>query len=160
MEIVLIINSSLTLILVCVFLYLFWTNNKKNKVENKKNIEELKYALTALQTKTQELTTLQIEKFDGLAKIVKLAQDEANAKINSGFEHLQSENSNIQKDIKEKISEIKTAFKDYSQKVQETLTKYSEDSHQSKLEANMLKEKMQYELQNILNEIKAPLDLD
>ena len=89
-----------------------------------------------------------------------MAQDQANSKINSGFEQLQSENLNIKKDVKENISEIKTTFKDYSQKVQEALIKYSEDNHQSKLEANKLKEKMYSELQNILKEIKAPLDLD
>ncbi|MFY7935894.1 MAG: hypothetical protein ACOVOQ_00845 [Flavobacterium sp.] len=160
MDIALIIISSLTLFVIGVFLYLYWTNEKKNKVERVNNINELKSALTVLQTKTQDLATLQNEKFEGLAKEVKLAQDQANSKINSGFEQLQSENSSIQKDVKEKISEIKTAFKEYSQKVQEALTKYSEDSHESKLEANKLKEKMQSELQNILKEIKAPLDLD
>ena len=160
MDIALIIIPSLTLIVIGVFLYLYWTNEKKNKVERANNINELKKALTALQTKIQDLATLQNEKFEGLTKEVKLAQDQANSKINSGFEQLQSENSSIQKDVKEKISDIKTTFKDYSQKVQEALTKYSEDSHQSKLEANKLKEKIQSELQNILKEIKAPLDLD
>ncbi|MCB0540570.1 MAG: hypothetical protein KDE33_23845 [Bacteroidetes bacterium] len=160
MNIALIIISSLTLIILSVFLYLYWTNEKKNKVERASNINELKQALTALQTKTQDAATLQNEKFEGLAREVKLAQDQANSKINSGFEQLQSENLNIQKDVKENISEIKTTFKDYSQKVQEALIKYSEDNHQSKLEANKLKEKMYSELQNILKEIKAPLDLD
>lgn len=160
MNIALIIISSLTLIILSVFLYLYWTNEKKNKVERASNINELKQALTALQTKTQDAATLQNEKFEGLAREVKLAQDQANSKINSGFEQLQSENLNIKKDVKENISEIKTTFKDYSQKVQEALTKYSEDNHQSKLEANKLKEKMYSELQNILKEIKAPLDLD
>lgn len=160
MNIALIIISSLTLIILGVFLYLYWTNEKKNKVERASNINELKQALTALQTKTQDAATLQNEKFEGLAREVKLAQDQANSKINSGFEQLQSENLNIQKDVNENISEIKTTFKDYSQKVQEALTKYSEDNHQSKLEANKLKEKMHSELQNILKEIKAPLDLD
>lgn len=160
MNIALIIISSLTLIILSVFLYLYWTNEKKNKVERASNINELKQALTALQTKTQDAATLQNEKFEGLAREVKLAQDQANSKINSGFEQLQSENLNIQKDVNENISEIKTTFKDYSQKVQEALTKYSEDNHQSKLEANKLKEKMYSELQNILKEIKAPLDLD
>jgi uncharacterized protein YoxC len=160
MDISLIIIPSLTLIVIGVFLYLYLSNEKKNKLERVNDINELKKALTALQAKTQDLATLQNEKFEGLAKVVKLAQDQANSKINSGFEQLQSENSSIQKDVKEKISDIKTTFKDYSQKVQEALTKYSEDSHQSKLEANKLKEKMQSELQNILKEIKAPLDLD
>ena len=160
MNIALIIISSLTLIILSVFLYLYWTNEKKNKVERASNINELKQALTALQTKTQDAATLQNEKFEGLAREVKLAQDQANSKINSGFEQLQSENLNIQKDVKENISEIKTTFKDYSQKVQEALIKYSEDNHQSKLEANKLKEKMYSELQNILKEIKAPLAVD
>ncbi|HNG27020.1 MAG TPA: hypothetical protein PLJ37_06400, partial [Chitinophagales bacterium] len=91
MNIALIIISSLTLIILSVFLYLYWTNEKKNKVERASNINELKQALTALQTKTQDAATLQNEKFEGLAREVKLAQDQANSKINSGFEQLQSE---------------------------------------------------------------------
>ena len=160
MDIALIILTSLTLIVIGLFLYLYLTNEKKNKVERTNNINELKLALTALQSKTQDLAILQNEKFEGLAKEVKLTQEQANSKMNSGFEQLQSENLNIQKDVNEKVSEIKTSFKDYSQKIHETITKYSEDSHQSKLEANRLKENMQSELQNILKEIKAPLDLD
>ena len=116
--------------------------------------------LTDTETKIQETANKQNEIFEELRKEIKLAQDQANSKINSGFEQLQSENINIQKDVKEKVSDIKTTFKDYSQKVQDALTKYSEDSHQSKLEANRLKEQMQIELKNILTEIKAPLDLD
>lgn len=160
MDIALIIISSFTLIIICVFLYLYLTNEKKNKVERANSINELKQALTTLQTKSQDLANLQNEKFEVLAKEVKLAQDQANSKINSGFEQLRNENSNIQKDVNEKISDIKAAFKDYSQKTQDALTKFSEDTHQSKLEANKLKEQMQTELNNILKEIKAPLDLD
>jgi len=160
MDILQIIISSLTLIAIGVFMYLYWINEKKNKAERANDINELKQTLTALQTKVQDLATLQNEKFQGLAKEVKLAQDQSNSKINSGFEQLQIENTGIQKDVKDKISEIKKAFNEYSQKVQEALTKYSEDNHQSKLEANELKDKMQTELQNILKEIKAPLDLD
>jgi hypothetical protein len=171
MEIILIITASLTLIVLGAFMYLYLKNEKKNKTERANDINEIKQLMTTVQTKIQEiayqqqtkmqdLALLHNEKFEGLAKEVKLAQDQANSKINSGFEQLQSENSNIQKDVKEKISEIKTTFKDYSQKVQEALTKYSEDSHQSKLETNKLKEQIQKELKNILTEIKAPLDLD
>ncbi len=160
MDIALIIISSFTLIVTCVFLYLYLTNEKKNKVDKANRFNELRQALTDFQTKTQDLANLQNEKFEGLAKEVKVSQDQANSKINTGFEQLQKENSNIQKEVNDKISEIKTAFKDYSQKIQDTLTNYSKDSHQSKLEANKLKEQMQIELHNILKEIKAPLDLD
>lgn len=171
MDIILIIVGSLTLIAVCAFMYLYLKNEKKNKTERANEIYEIKQLMTAIQTKIQEtdhqqqtkmqaLALLQNEKFEGLAKEVKLAQDQSNSKINSGFEQLQSENSNIQKDIIEKISEIKTTFEDYSRKVQETLSKYSESSHQSKLETNKIKEQIQKELKNILTEIKAPLDLD
>lgn len=171
MDIILIITASLTLIAVGAFIYLYLKNEKKNKTERANDINEIKQLLTAVQTKMQETTHqqqtkmqdlahLQNEKFEGLAKEVKFAQDQANSKINSGFELLQSENSNIQKDVKEKISEIKTTFKDYSQKIQEALTKYSEDNNQSKLETNQIKEQIKKELKNILTEIKAPLDLD
>jgi hypothetical protein len=49
---------------------------------------------------------------------------------------------------------------EFSQKVQEALTKYSEDNYQIKQETIRLKEKIEIELQNILKEIKAPLDLE
>lgn len=160
MDIALIIISSLTLIVVSFFLYLYKTNEKKNKADRETDLIDLKRLLTDTETKVQETANKQNEIFEELRKEIKLAQDQANSKINSGFEQLQSENINIQKDVKEKVSDIKTTFKDYSQKVQDALTKYSEDSHQSKLEANRLKEQMQIELKNILTEIKAPLDLD
>lgn len=160
MDIALIIISSLTLIVVSFFLYLYKTNEKKNKADRETDLIDLKRLLTDTETKIQETANKQNEIFEELRKEIKLAQDQANSKINSGFEQLQSENINIQKDVKEKVSDIKTTFKDYSQKVQDALTKYSEDSHQSKLEANRLKEQMQIELKNILTEIKAPLDLD
>jgi SMC interacting uncharacterized protein involved in chromosome segregation len=160
MDIALIIISSLTLIIIGVFLFLYLSNEKKNKVDRENSINELKQALTTLQLKTQDLATLQNEKFEGLAIVVKSAQDQANSKINSGFEMLQNENLNIQRDVKEKVSDIKTSFKEYSQKVQDALTKYSDETHQSKLEAKRLKEQIQTELHNILKEIKAPLDLD
>jgi hypothetical protein len=171
MDIILIIIGSLTLIAVCVFMYFYLKNEKKNQTERANEIYEIKQLMTTIQTKIQEidhqqqtkmqaLALLQNEKFEGLAKEVKLAQDQSNSKMNSGFEQLQSENSNIQKDIREKIFEIKTTFEDYSRKVQESLTKYSENSNQSKLETNKIKEEIQKQLKNILTEIKAPLDLD
>ncbi len=160
MDIALIIISSFILIVVSFFLYLYKTNEKKNKADRETDLIDLTRLLTDTETKIQETANKQNEKFEELRKEIKLAQDQANSKINNGFEQLQSENINIQKDVKEKVSDIKTTFKDYSQKVQEALTKYSEDSHQSKLEANRLKEQMQIELKNILTEIKAPLDLD
>ena len=160
METALIIISSLTLILIVFFLYFYKTNEKKNKANREIDLSGLKQILADTQTKNQDIANKQNEKFDELRKEVKLAQDQANSKINSGFEQLQNANIDIQKDVKEKISDIKTTFKDYSQKIQDALTKYSEDNHQSKLEANRLKEQMQIELKNILTEIKAPLDLD
>ena len=160
MDIALIIISSLILIVVSFFLYFYKTNEKKNKADREIDLIDLKRLLRDTETKIQETANKQNEKFEELRKEIKLAQDQANSKINNGFEQLQSENINIQKDVKEKVSDIMTTFKDYSQKVQEALIKYSEDSHQSKLEANRLKEQMQIELKNILTEIKAPLDLD
>ena len=128
MDIALIIISSLTLIVVSFFLYLYMSNEKKNKEDREIDLTDLKGLLTDTGTKIQETTNKQGEKFEELRKEIKLAQDQA--------------------------------FKEYSQKVQDVVTKYSEDSHQSKLEANRLKEQMQIELRNILTEIKAPLDLD
>jgi hypothetical protein len=118
MEIILIVIESLALIAVVFFIYLYINNEKKNKTERAIEFNEIKQLMTTVQikihetnyqqqTKMQDLAFLQNEKFSVLAKEVKLAQDQANSKINSGFEQLQNENSNIQKDVKEKISEIK-----------------------------------------------------
>lgn len=142
MDIALIIISSVTLIVIGFFLYLYWTNEKKNKAERANDINELKELLTALQNKIQETSSKQNEKFEALAKNIMKAHDEANSKINNNFELLQ------------------TAFKDYSQKVQEALTKYSDENIESKKATNQIKDQIQKELKNILTEIKAPLDLD
>jgi hypothetical protein len=164
MDIVLIITSSMTLIVVGVFMYFYLTNEKKNKVCRIRDLNELKQSVTeiqsAIQTKNLETSTLQNEKFELLVKSVKIAQDQSNSKINSGFEQLQNENLNIQKDVKEKVSEIQLAFKEYSRKVQETLTKYSDENLELKNSTNQIKEQIHKELKNILTEIKAPLDLD
>jgi hypothetical protein len=164
MEITLIIISALSLITIIAFFYFYSKNEKKNKVER---VNDLKEITTKIEETTRrqlakitEIANQQNEKYGELSKDVKTFQEQANTKINSGFEQLQNENSNIQKDVKEKVADIKSSFKDYSQKVQEILTKYSDDLHQSKLDSNRLKEEMQTEINNLLKEIKAPLDLD
>ncbi len=142
MDIVLIITSSLTLIAVGVFMYLYMTNEKKNKADRANDLNELKELFTVVQNKIQETSSQQNEKFETVWKEIKTAQDDANSKINNNFEQLQ------------------TAFKEYSLKVQESLTKYSEENIELKKVTNQIKEQIQKELKNILIEIKAPLDLD
>ncbi len=77
-----------------------------------------------------------------MEKRIKTAHDEANSKINSNFVQLQ------------------IAFKEYSIKVQETLTRYSEENLELRKATNQIKEQIQKDLNNILTEIKAPLDLE
>ena len=168
MEQPIIIIAALTLLGVIALIFLYLTTEKKKKAVREAELTELKELLktevnsllTKVQTKIQENTNQATEKFDALAKDVRIAQDQANAKINSGFEQLQNENSNVQKDVRNNIAEIKTAFKDYSEKVKEALRTYSNDNAEYKKDAEQLKTKIQTDLQNILKEIKTPLDLD
>ncbi len=122
--------------------------------------DKLQSIIKELDKENKTIANLQSEKFEGLSKEVKLAHEQANLKINSGFEQLQNENSIIQKNVSDKISEINTAFKDYSQKIQDSLNKFTDDNNQTKLDSNMLNAKILAELKNIIQEIKAPLDLD
>lgn len=160
MEQPILIIASLTLIGVVTFIFLYLTTEKKKKAARETELSELKELLTVVQTKISDTSNQVTGKFEALSKEVRIAQDQANQKINSGFEQLQTENSNVQKDVKEKVGDIKNAFKEYSMKVQETLTKYSTDNAEFKKNTEQLKEQMQKELQNILKEIKTPLDLD
>lgn len=157
MEQIIVTIAALTLIGIGSLIYLYLTTEKKKKVEREIQHTELK---ELLKTEMQEKTKLTTEKFDALAKDVRTAQDQANTKINSGFEQLQTENTTLRKDVSEKIADIKTSFKDYSEKVKETLSKYSEDNLEFKKTTEKTKEQIQKELQNILKEIKSPLDLD
>lgn len=163
-----IIIAALTFAGIIVSIFLYLTTEKKKKVAREAELTELRgllktevnNLLTKVETKIQENTNQVTEKFDALAKDVRIAQDQANAKINSGFEQLQSENESIRKEVAEKIADIKTTFKEYTEKVKENLTKYSNDNAEFKKENEQLKEQIQRELQNILKEIKSPLDLD
>jgi len=168
MEQPIIIIAALTLVGVIALIFLYLTTEKKKKAAREAELTELKELLktevnnllTKVQTKMQETANQATEKFDALAKDVRTAQDQANQKIISGFEQLQTENTNVRKDVAEKIADIKTAFKDYSEKVKETLNKYSNDNAEFKKSTEQVKEQIQKELQNLLKEIKSPLDLD
>lgn len=160
MEQPILIIVSLTLLGVIAFVFLYLTNEKKKKATRGAELEELKQLLATVQNRIQETASQLTEKFENLAKDVRTAQDQANAKINSGFDQLQTENSNVQKDVRNNIAEIKTAFKDYSENVKEALRTYSNDNADFKKDAEQLRTKIQTDLQNILKEIKTPLDLD
>lgn len=168
MEQAIIVIESLTLLGVIIIIFLYLINEKKKIAAREAELSILKELLKTesnnlminVQMKMQENTIKATEKFDELAKDVRTAQDQANAKINSGFEHLQTENTSVRKDMVDKINEIKNAFRDYSEKVKETLTKYSNESAEFKKGSEQMKEQIKKELQNILKEIKSPLDLD
>jgi histidinol dehydrogenase len=168
MDQAIIVIESLTLLGVIIIIFLYLINEKKKIAAREAELIILKELLKTesnnlminVQMKVQENTIKATEKFDELAKDVRTAQDQANAKINSGFEHLQTENTSVRKDMADKINEIKNAFRDYSEKVKETLTKYSNENAEFKKGAEQMKEQIKKELQNILKEIKSPLDLD
>lgn len=168
MEIFLISISSLTLIVISIFLFYYSKTEKKNKDNITNQFNLLSASLKSdfeNGTRSQleiiaDISKKQNEKFESLSKDVRVSQEQANTKINDGFEHLQKENSNIQKEVKDKVADIKNSFKDYSQKVDAVLAKYSDDLYQTQLDSNRIKEEMQTEINRILKEIKAPLDLD
>ena len=171
MELALIIISTISLIGIFALMFIYLSNVKKTKIERLNEISELKMLLNEIKSKVHdsseqhlkklnELATIQNDKFDVLCREIKLTQEQSNSKINNGFELLQIENSNIQKEVKEKISEIRSSFKEYSSKVQSALNKYSDDVELNRQETNKLKGQIQSELSNILKEIKAPLELD
>lgn len=163
---IIIAATSLFGIIALILLYLITERKKKSARETM--LTELTELLKTevnnlesnLQTKMQEDTKQVSEKFELLAKVVRNAQDQSNAKINEGFEKLQFENSSLRKDLVEKIAELKSAFKEYSQNVSENLNKYNNDNLEFKRGTEQLKEQIQRELENILQEIKSPLDLD
>ncbi len=168
MEQLIIILIAATLLFVIALIFIYRTTERKKKaareaelIELKELLKtELKNLLTAVHAKMQEATNQATEKFDSLAQDVRTAQDNANSKIYSSFEQLQSDNLILRKDVSEKIADVKTTFKDYSEKVKENLTKYSNDNAEFKRGTQQMKEQIQRELQSILKEIKSPLDLD
>lgn len=160
MEQPILIITAFTLIGVIALIILYLLTEKKKKAARQKELTELKDLLITVQTKIQEAAKQMTEKFDVLAKDVRIAQDQANQKINTSFEQMQTENTNVRKDVGEKIADIKSSFKDYSEKVKDSLNKYNSDNADFKKSTEQLKEQVQKELQNILKEIKSPLDID
>ena len=168
MEQLIIIILSITLISVIGLIVLYTTVEKKKKMAGETTLNELKELLKkSVQDNARQITEAVEEgalditgKFDSLAKDVRTAQDQANQKINSGFEELQSENKAVRRDVDEKIADIKSSFKDYSEKVKVALSKYSEDNAEYKKSTEAIKDQIQKQLQNLLKEIKSPLDLD
>lgn len=155
---------ALTLVGVIFLIFLYLTTEKRKAEERASEIADLKDRLAktqaTLQTKTQDASTQLTEEFHSLANDIRLAQNEANQKVNAGFERMHSENTSVRKEVDEKIDEIKAAFKDYSERVNESLSEYSIDNAEFKKGIQKVKEQIQSELQKILTEIKSPLDLD
>jgi hypothetical protein len=175
MELPILIIASLTLVCVAIFLFLYFKTEKKKKLARENELSELRSLLTTVQGRVTEAeqglkqqlqdisakaTTEFIQRFDTLTSNVRTAQDQANQKINSGFEQLQTENSVIQKDVDQKVNDIKSAFQKYSQQVENILSTYAQSNSEFKRDTEQLKQQIQMELQNILKEIKTPLELD
>lgn len=155
-------------IIISYFIYIYLKNEKLNKLQREAELQKLQTVIldkiadnhTQLDNKINDITKKIVESFEELSKNVKLSQEQANSKVDLGFEQLQKENINIQNDVNNKIADIKTSFKEYSNSVETTLTKFVDDNKKIKIEASKLKEEMQKDLKEILMEIKAPLDLD
>lgn len=155
-------------IIISYFIYIYLKNEKLNKLQREAELQKLQTVIldkiadnhTQQENKINDITKKILESFEELSKNVKLSQEQANSKVDLGFEQLQKENINIQNDVSNKIADIKISFKEYSNSVETTLTKFIDDNKKIKIEASKLKEEMQNDLKEILMEIKAPLDLD
>ncbi len=155
-------------IIISYFIYIYLKNEKLNKLQREAELQKLQTVIldkiadnyTQQENKINDTTKKIIESFEEISKNVKLSQEQANSKVDLGFEQLQKENINIQNDVSNKIADIKISFKEYSNSVETTLTKFIDDNKKIKIEASKLKEEMQNDLKEILMEIKAPLDLD
>jgi hypothetical protein len=156
MENIIIYLVSATLLVILTFLFLYFKNEKANKQtqETIKNfLEEFKRLLI---NTASDLSN----RFEEQRKEVKISQDQTNSKMNSGFEELERDNKEIRKEASNYVSKLQQTFKDYADRVDKLLMKYSEDNLNSQKETNQLKLQIQQELQNLLKEIKAPLDLE
>lgn len=155
-------------IIISYFIYIYLKNEKLNKLQREAELQKLQTVIldkiadshTQLDNKINDITKKILESFEELSKNVKLSQEQANSKVDLGFEQLQKENINIQNDVNNKIADIKTSFKEYSNNVETTMTQFVDDNKKIKIESSKLKEEMQKDLKEILMEIKAPLDLD
>lgn len=155
-------------IIISYFIYIYLKNEKLNKLQREAELQKLQTVIldkiadnhTQQENKINDITKKILESFEELSKNVKLSQEQANSKVDLGFEQLQKENINIQNDVSNKIADIKISFKEYSNSVETTLTKFIDDNKKIKIETSKLKEEMQNDLKEILMEIKAPLDLD
>ena len=158
--IVVLILSVLILLTCAVFILLYFKAEKARKQADADNLEILQNEFAEL--KKLEINTASdlTDRFDALRKEIKLSQDQANAKMNLGFENLEIENKDIRKEIAANITKLESSFKDYADKADRLLSKYSNDVADTQKDANQLREQIQKELQNILKEIKSPLDLD
>jgi DNA anti-recombination protein RmuC len=175
MDLPILITTSLTLICAAVILFLYIKTEKKNRLARENELSELRSLLNAVQSRVSEAenvlnqqlkeisakaTNEFTQRFETLTSNVRTAQDQANQKINSGFEQLQTENSNIQKFINHKVNEINSDFKQYAQQVEKVLSSYAQSNSEFKRDTEQLKQQIKGELQNILKEIKTPLELD
>jgi len=97
MELPILIITSLTLVCVTVFLFLYLKTDKKNKLARENELSELRSLLTAVQNRVTEAengvnqqlldvstnaTNEFSQRFETLTSNVRTAQDQANQKIN------------------------------------------------------------------------------
>lgn len=154
------IITALILVAFLIFLISYFKNEKVNREIEYDNIESLKTILSELQTFCTAMKTDMTDSFNELRKEVKISQDKANTKMNSGFITLEEENKEIRKEASAFVNKLQTTFKDYAERVDKLLVKYTNDNIDNQKETNQIKQQIQQELQNILKEIKSPLDLD
>jgi uncharacterized protein YpmS len=153
MELAILVITSLILIAVITFIGIYLNNERKRKAKREIELTEQK------------------KHFDILSKEFSSAQLKTNQIMNSGLEKFQNESINVKKEVADKFSELKSALKEYTELINTNLTQYSKANSEFKTQylkdnsefhksMEQAEKRIQKELQNLMDEIKSPLDLD
>ena len=90
-------------IIISYFIYIYLKNEKLNKLQREAELQKLQTVIldkiadnhTQQDNKINDITKKILESFEEFSKNVKLSQEQANSKVDLGFEQIQKENINI-----------------------------------------------------------------
>lgn len=139
----------ITLGFLLIFIVFYFVQENKNKIVRENQFSKTNTQFETLHAEGQKSSNQLSE------LLLNLSQES----------HLHSEMLNKEfikshKLLTEQISQINIAFINYTKKVQDSLVKYANDNEEMKKETINLKQQIKVDLENILKEIKMPLDLD
>src|SRR5690606_13426081 len=98
-------------------------HEKANSLTLSANFDAVNHSLEELKTLSLKAASDISERFNDLRKEVKIAQDQANTKMNSGFELLKEDNKKTKKEFSEQVNNLLTSHKDYAERVDKLITK-------------------------------------